>query len=98
MIWYKQGCVGDLKQPTRKCLGRIAKAIGDKYGDTFVTSIRDGNHMLGSLHYDGNAFDILTPKTTVGVNMPLKDIKEAAGPQFDVVREKDHVHVEHDPK
>lgn len=55
-----------------------------------VTSGMDGKHMPGSLHYQGLAADI---------RFPLRDeIKAALGPDWDVVWEKDHVHVEYDPK
>ncbi len=90
-VWYKQGVLGDLQQVTRKGLGRVAKLYLSKGSDLYVTSLREGNHMAGSLHYDGLAFDI-----RCGVS--ISEIREALGPGWDVVHEKDHIHCEYDPK
>ena len=55
-----------------------------------VTAGQDGKHMAGSKHYVGLAVDI---------RFPLRDeIRAALGPGWDVVWEKDHVHLEWDPK
>lgn len=55
-----------------------------------VTSGMDGKHMTGSLHYKGLAADL---------RFPLRDeIKATLGPDWDVVWEKDHLHVELDRK
>jgi len=92
-VWYKQGVLGDLQPVVRKGLGRVAKLFETKDDDLFITSIRDGNHLAGSLHYDGLAFDMEdNPK------FQLIEIREALGPDFDVVPEKDHIHCEYDPK
>ena len=89
-VWYKQGVYGDLTIPARKGLGRVAKL--NEPNDLSVTSIRDGNHMAGSLHYDGNAFDIRP------IPFSKKQIKDVLGPNFDVVIHSSHIHIEHDPK
>jgi hypothetical protein len=92
MIWYKQGVCGDLSNQCRKALGRIADVHGHRGFDTYVTSIRDGNHMAGSLHYNGNAFDIRKGNLTKG------DVQVCSGHKFDVIEHKTHFHVEYDPK
>jgi hypothetical protein len=70
-IWYKQGVYGDLNNEAMKCLGRIH----DHYGkDLMVTAIRDGNHMAGSLHYNGNAFDF-----RLKAYMTKPDLKKICG-------------------
>lgn len=92
MIWYKQGAVGDLSVPMRKALGRIAKMAQANGEDVFVTSIRDSNHSLGSLHYDGNAVDIRPLNKT-----PISDIRIKLGIDFDIVDEHNHWHIEFDP-
>lgn len=87
--WIKQGVIGDLQQIARKGLGRVAK-VNSK--DLFITSIRDGNHSDGSLHYDGLAFDFRPGKAHMLV------IKKALGKGWDVVDEGNHIHCEYDPK
>ena len=66
-------------------------ALWLKHGmELTVTAGTDGKHMAGSKHYDGLAADL---------RFPLRDeIKAALGPGWDVVWEKDHIHVENDPK
>lgn len=64
-----------------------------------ITSILDGKHRDGSKHYDGQAFDIRTFIYTVTeLNELMAALKEALGPDFDVVLENDHIHIEYDPK
>ena len=87
-ILYKQGVEGDLSIPCQKCLGRIH----DKSGDLYVTSKRDGNHMAGSLHYNGNAFDF-RPN-----GMTKAKLQWICGDAFDIVIHDNHIHVEYDPK
>jgi len=64
-----------------------------------VTSITDGRHSRGSLHYVGLAFDLRTrhipPSSQILVK---KDIQDALTHEFDVVLEKDHLHIEFQPK
>lgn len=92
-VWYKQGVIGDLQQVARKGLGRVARLYKYYNEDLFVTSLRDGNHLAGSLHYDGLAFDVKGSSAATFVNM-----REYLGPDWDIVFEKDHIHCEFDPK
>ena len=64
-----------------------------------ITSGTDGKHGPSSLHYKGLALD-LRINTILPEVRPLveRDLKWALGPQFDVVLESDHFHVEFDPK
>ena len=69
--------------------------------DCVVTSISDGKHGRSSKHYIGNAADFRTsniPQITSHINTLVTNLKESLGPQFDVVFEGDHIHVEYDPK
>lgn len=91
-VWIKQGVIGDLQPVARKGLGRVAKLYKFNRQDLYVTSIRDGNHSDGSLHYDGLAFDV-RPNDQIST----KAIKEVLGPDWDVVNEVNHVHCEYDP-
>ena len=65
-----------------------------------ITSLCEGKHSRGSLHYDGKAVDIRTrdcekPETFAAF---LKDALGGLSPDYDVVLEKDHIHVEFQPK
>ena len=70
-----------------------------------VTAGKDGKHMVGSKHYEGDALDIRTK------NFPSRASKEAfalalrleLGPAYQVIFEAagtpdEHLHVEFDPK
>ena len=66
-----------------------------------LTSITDGRHSVGSLHYTGQAFDVRIrniPRGNEWMDVLTKRLKGALGDDFDVVLESDHYHIEHDPK
>lgn len=70
-----------------------------------VTSVMDGKHMEGSKHYTGDAFDQRTWADATGTQMdPTEkedlawEIREALGPDWDVVIERTHLHIEFDKK
>jgi len=94
MIWYKQGVCGNLQPVARKGLGAIAKEAEARGEDLFVTSKRDGNHQLNSLHYEGLAFDLRKPRL-----LGAADIKHILGDDWDVVSDYSdgHIHCEYDP-
>lgn len=64
-----------------------------------VTAGSDGHHGEHSKHYTNEALDLrvfhLKPDDIQPV---VKGLKELLGKDFDIVLEKDHVHVEYDPK
>lgn len=91
-VWIKQGVIGNLQPVARKGLGRVAKLYKSRSEDLYVTSLRDGNHSDGSLHYDGLAFDIRYGSVAV------QEVRGALGPGWDVVYETTHIHCEYDPK
>jgi len=64
-----------------------------------VTSVVDGKHGVGSLHYVGYAADIRT-WAIQNDSLPdfTKGLSEELGEEFDVVLEKDHIHIEFQPK
>ena len=77
--------------------------------DCIVTSCTEARHGRGSKHYGGYALDFRTRHLTKSVDeadgMPIRAgrranamIRDALGPDFDVVFETDHIHVEYDPK
>lgn len=64
-----------------------------------ITSVNSGKHMKGSLHYEGLAFDIRIKNVPDEILSGLvTEIRNCLPSDFDVVLEKDHLHVEFDPK
>lgn len=64
-----------------------------------VTSVTEGKHSRTSLHYIGHAVDFgIKNLGTVFAKEILEDIKTALTDEFDVLLEKDHIHVEFQPK
>ena len=65
-----------------------------------ITSVNDSEHMKGSLHGLGLAFDVRTRDLLPGQDKiwfnQLRSRLGAAG--YDVVLESTHIHVEYDPK
>lgn len=74
-----------------------ATLLGAKW-DVVITSGNDGKHMKGSKHYSNNALDLRTWNIP-NRDLPLfvKALAERLGPDYDVVLEDDHIHVEFDP-
>lgn len=94
-IWLKQGVIGKLNRQTRKGFGKVAKLYEEKERDMYVTSLEEGVHAPGSLHYDGGAFDIFDPHKYVSKD----EIISALGwRSFDVVEYDWGYHIEYDPK
>ena len=77
-----------------------AREVYRAYGAEFtITSALDGNHMEGSKHYEGQAVDIRIWDIPPGLRAEAAEaINRALGPQYDVVLERDHIHLEFDPK
>jgi len=79
----------------------LALGIADKIYSQFgqglvVTSVLDGQHMRGSLHYVGAAADLRLPLLDVG---PILDLlRGALADNYDVVIEPGHFHIEFQPK
>lgn len=93
-VWSKQGVMGCMSNPLRKGWGRVvSECYWAKGKDAFITSIREGNHSPGSLHYNGDAVDFKRN----GVH--IAEIKKAAGKDFDVIEyyDMDIFHLEYDP-
>jgi hypothetical protein len=69
------------------------------WGELVVTSLLDGEHMDGSLHYQGLAVDVRT-RNIPPASLPIleSESKTRLGVDYDVVLEADHLHVEFDPK
>lgn len=71
--------------------------------DCMITSLLDGTHMVGSLHYKGYAADFRTKGTGLAKRL-FDEVRKALPPnQYDVLLENldqpnEHIHVEFDPK
>lgn len=64
-----------------------------------ITSTTKGKHSKNSLHYKGLAFDVrISDKTKKETNSFLNLLKFHFDRTLDIVLEKDHIHIEYDPK
>ena len=64
-----------------------------------ITAARDGFHSSRSFHYKGAAIDLRT--RDIASQSKRREYRDAIaarlGPQWDVILESDHIHVEFDP-
>ncbi len=73
----------------------------EHWPELVITAGNDSVHKKGSLHYVGQAFDIRTRdliQNQVKEAYLTEQIRGSLGVDFDVVLEKDHAHIEYDPK
>lgn len=101
MIAFKTGV--DIGTPTLAlvyCMMVVSNVFQD-YGETLViTSICDGEHMPGSFHYVGRAFDFRSRSLVSSQQWNiLRSIKEKLGRQIEVYLENrdtsnEHFHLE----
>ena len=70
-------------------------------GTVWITSANDGDHSEGSLHFDNRAFDIRIKNIIGHINSEARlwarRMKSALGDEYDVLLERDHIHIEHQP-
>ncbi len=62
-----------------------------------VTEITGATHSPGSLHYVGLAADLRLPRNRPATEV-VQTLRDRLGPEYDVVMEKTHIHVEFQPK
>lgn len=78
---------------------RIVESVYEEFKKSLtITSVIEGKHSRGSLHYAGYAFDCRLPAGMTDYTNFVTGLKNALGSDFDVVLEKDHIHVEFQPK
>ena len=61
-----------------------------------ITSTYEGNHMSSSLHYQNKAIDVSKPEKHT--DKILNMLRKRLSLNYDIVLEKDHIHIEYDPK
>lgn len=85
-----------LNREIRRTLNTVVEICASHDADLIVTSTYEGNHSPSSLHYCDDAYDIrIIPEKT---QQMVEEIKQKLGPDFDVIFEFDHIHIEYDPK
>jgi len=78
-------------------IARVYKSLSYNF---VITSANDGKHMDGSKHPQGDAIDTRiwdVPNKDAQIKL-VAALAEALGPDFDVILESDHIHIERDPK
>lgn len=76
---------------------RIMARLG--VNELVVTSLRDGEHMAGSKHYEGEAFDLrIWAFNDIQARDYTAQLSVDLGDGYDVILHKTHIHVEYDPK
>ena len=70
-------------------------------GAVWVTSANDSRHSDNSLHYKNRAFDIRVLNIVGDVHREAKlwaeRMQVELGPDYDIIYEKTHIHIEYDP-
>lgn len=67
--------------------------------DLVITSVTEGKHSRASLHYAGQAFDCrIWGIPELKLQEFVRILQQALTDEFDVVLEKDHIHIEFQPK
>ncbi len=78
----------------------VAAGVYQEHNQEFrLTSGTEGMHMAGSLHFSGGAFDCgIRGIGSVEAKKIRDEISSRLQGEFDVVLEKNHIHVEYQPK
>lgn len=79
-------------------IAQATAKLFDVYYRITITSVTDGKHGKGSLHYIGNAADIRSKDMDFESEHFVMLLREALGKNYDVINEKDHIHIEYQPK
>ena len=88
--------ISRLNREIRRALPKIARVLYRYDTELVITSTYEGTHSEGSIHYINDAVDCRGPE--MGAQECVTDIKLRLGKDYDVVYEKDHIHIEWDPK
>jgi pantothenate kinase-related protein Tda10 len=95
MIYVKKGV-----EPRLLVIACAAANAAQELGLSIViTSGTDGQHMIGSRHGDAAALDFRTRNLArAQVDAWMVAMRRRLGPDYDLVDEVDHIHVEYDPR
>jgi uncharacterized protein YcbK (DUF882 family) len=67
--------------------------------DIWITSANDGVHRKNSYHYKNLALDIrIWNLTKIEIEQSMIDLVNYLGSYYDIVLEKDHIHIEFDER
>ena len=61
-----------------------------------ITTVLNGAHMHNSLHYTGAAVDFVVDLVVARSDF-VDELRDRLGPDFDVIDEGDHIHIEYQP-
>jgi len=97
---FKKGVqIRGIRSEMTLALAVIGQIMLDFKVEFVVTSVVDGKHSYGSLHYCGSAIDVRTRDLTEGQKLSLEvRVRSSLTNEYDVVLESDHLHVEYQPK
>lgn len=91
-VWFKQGVTGRLTLKAQKGFGRLVRSYHSEGLDFFCTSLEEGTHSSGSLHYTGDAWDYQPQGRSIETD------RTVLGSDFDVVESNSGArHAEYDP-
>ena len=88
--------ISRLNREIRRSLPLVSRTCNKRKVLSVISSTYEGNHSAGSLHYSNDAYDISSTK--VRYRLVFAEIKGKLGKNYDVVFERDHIHIEYDPK
>jgi hypothetical protein len=90
----------ELSNVIKEKLSDICEACQELEGKKYIVTItsgNDGKHMKGSKHYTNEAIDIRSKDMFYPVGTTLR-IRKKLGRHYDVILERDHIHIEYDKK
>ena len=88
--------ISRLDRHIRRILNDIDIAYRMEGQEAVITSTYEGNHTPSSLHYANQAIDIRLPKANLKRIMDHL-VTHIPGDKYDIVKERDHIHIEYDP-
>lgn len=85
-------------RPWSLLIAAAAANVGAELGlEVVITSGEDGTHRTNSKHYSGEALDLRTRAWTTDDTLTfMRALSRRLGSAFQVVKERDHLHVERD--
>lgn len=101
MIRIKDATVSlhNIHEKMLDALVEIAQVYAYHGVDCVITSCNDGQHSRQSWHYRGRALDFRTRTLDRdGQHDLFETVTNNLGPDYDVILEPTHLHVEYDPK